>query len=239
MVYRINLRAHLPKWITALFPSAIWRIPSGMQEAYLTFDDGPVPEVTPMVLDILKKYNIKATFFCVGENVARYPELFKQIKDEGHSIGNHTYNHIQGLKSNHSTYIENVEMANDLLKSKLFRPPHGTLKKSQYNYIIQHYKLIMWDVISCDYDPHLSPDQCLANVLNFVRDGSIITFHDSVKAKKNVLGALPKAIEAMLEKGYKFRKIEFHDKQTVPFQQKDTLWQKQKRSINRLQKKGA
>lgn len=232
----VNLRVHLPKWITSMFPLAIWSIPTGEQVLYLTFDDGPVPEVTPQVLAILRENGIKATFFCVGDNVAKYPELFKQIKDEGHSVGNHTFNHVRGFKTKNSAYLENIEKANILIKSKLFRPPHGTLKKSQYKVVIQKYKLVMWDVISCDYDPSLKPEQCLNNVINFVRDGSIITFHDSVKAKNNVLTALPKAIEILKAQGYQFRKIEFSEKQPVHLETKESGWQKTKRSINRLQK---
>ena len=204
-----NLRVHLPEWVTKLFPDAIWIMPTGKQTVYLTFDDGPIPEVTPQVLDLLKEKGIKATFFCVGENVAKYPELFKRIKEEGHSVGNHTYNHLRGMKSSTRSYLKNIEQANSLIRSNMFRPPHGWLTRLQYWSIVGKYKLVMWDVISCDYDASLSPDQCFNNVIDFVRDGSIITFHDSLKARKNVLAAMPKTIDHLAHQGYTFRKIEF------------------------------
>lgn len=209
MKKRRDLRVHLPGWITRMFPDAIWRIPEGDQKLYLTFDDGPIPEVTPQVLDILRRYGIQATFFCVGENVFKYPELFAQIIDEGHTVGNHTYNHVQGLKCSDSYYFDNVEKANRLIGSNMFRPPHGWMRRTQYWRLSKQYKLIMWDVISCDYDPKLTPEHCFCNVVDFVRDGSIITFHDSLKAKNNVLSGLPRVIEYLLEQGYTFSKIEF------------------------------
>ena len=215
-----KLKIQLPEWVTKLFPDAIWRLPTGEKVVYLTFDDGPIPEVTPLVLDLLKERDIKATFFCVGENVSKYPELFKRIKAEGHSVGNHTYNHLQGMKYSTSDYLQNIEKANSLIRSNMFRPPHGWLTRLQYWSIIGKYKLVMWDVISCDYDSSLSPEKCFRNVADFVRDGSIITFHDSLKAKKNVLAALPKTIDYLTKEGYSFRKIEFPKiypmKNTVP-----------------------
>jgi peptidoglycan/xylan/chitin deacetylase (PgdA/CDA1 family) len=209
MSKRNNLTVHLPGWITGLFPDAIWQIPTGQKVLYLTFDDGPVPGVTPQVLDILRDLNIKATFFCVGENVFKYPDLFQQILDEGHSVGNHTFNHVRGLKCSDAYYYTNIEKANKLIGSNMFRPPHGLMKRSQYRYLVRKYKLIMWDVISCDYNPKLTPEHCFCNVVDFVRDGSIITFHDSEKAKMNVLGALPRVIEHLSKEGYSFQKIEF------------------------------
>jgi peptidoglycan-N-acetylglucosamine deacetylase len=206
---RINFRVQLPVWFSGLYPEAVWRIPSGEKVVYLTFDDGPVPGVTQDILSILHRYNIKGTFFCVGENVCKNPEIYNKIREEGHAVGNHTYNHIHGLKNTNSTYFANVEKANSLIKSDLFRPPYGLLKGSQYWVLKSKYIIIMWDVISCDYDPGLKPEQCYSNVIDFVRDGSIITFHDSFKAEKNVLNALPKVIEKLLEEGYSFRKIEF------------------------------
>jgi peptidoglycan/xylan/chitin deacetylase (PgdA/CDA1 family) len=202
---RFNLRVQVPIWFTRIYPEAVWRIPTGKN----TFDDGPVPGVTTSVLKILNHYGIKGTFFCVGDNVCKYPEIFEQIKNEGHAVGNHTYNHIQGFKNTNSAYFENIEKADKLIQSDMFRPPYGVLKGSQYWVIKENYNIIMWDVISCDYDPRLSPDECFRNVVDFVRDGSIITFHDSFKAEKNVLTALPQVIEKLLKEGYTFRKIEF------------------------------
>jgi peptidoglycan-N-acetylglucosamine deacetylase len=206
---RFNFRVQLPAWFTRLYRIVVWRIPTGEKVVYLTFDDGPVPGVTTAILKILNQYNIKATFFCVGENVNRYPEVFQQIREEGHSVGNHTYNHLHGLKNTTQTYLSNIEKANKLIMSDLFRPPYGLLKGSQYRALKENFIIIMWDVISCDYDSSLKPEDCLKNVNDFVRNGSIITFHDSYKAEKNVLIALPLVIENLLKKGYSFRKIEF------------------------------
>ena len=209
MSKRHDFRVHLPGWVTRLFPEAIWLMPAGNNTLYLSFDDGPVPEVTPLVLDILKEKNIKATFFCVGENISKHPLLFERIKKEGHSVGNHTYNHLQGIKYNKKSYLNNIEKANELIASNMFRPPHGLLTRAQYRAVIDKYKVVMWDVISCDYDSALSPKDCFNNVVDFVRDGSIITFHDSVKARENVLAALPEVIDHLTLAGYQFKRIDF------------------------------
>jgi peptidoglycan-N-acetylglucosamine deacetylase len=219
MVKRKDFRVHLPVWITSAFPEAIWQMPAGEKKVYLTFDDGPIPEVTYKVLDILREHQIKATFFCVGENVYKHPEIFEQIIEEGHSVGNHTYNHLRGIKCSDSVYYANVETANRLIGSNLFRPPHGIMKGVQFRYLSRKYKIIMWDVISCDYDPKLTPEHCFCNVVDFIRDGSIVTFHDSIKAEKNVLGSLPRVIEYLKGEGYSFDKIEFP--MSRPF---DTSW---------------
>jgi peptidoglycan/xylan/chitin deacetylase (PgdA/CDA1 family) len=210
MAKRINLRVQLPRWFSKLYPEAIWRLTKSEKTAYLTFDDGPVTDVTLAVLNILREKSIKATFFCVGDNVSRYPEIYRQIIDEGHAVGNHTYNHLHGLKNTNSDYFANIEKAAALIRSDLFRPPYGLMKSSQYKELINRYRIIMWDVISCDYDPVLTPDQCYNNVVDFVRDGSIITFHDSLKAKKNILTALPLVIDQLIKEGYSFKKIEFN-----------------------------
>lgn len=212
---RFNLRVQLPVWFSGLYPEATWRLPSGEKVVYLTFDDGPIPWVTPAILKILNKYGIKGTFFCVGDNVCKHPEIFQQIKDEGHAVGNHTYNHIHGLKNRNSTYFANIENADKLIGSNLFRPPYGLLKDSQYRFLKEKYNIIMWDVISCDYDPRLNPTDCYRNVIDFVRNGSIITFHDSFKSEKNVLNALPLIIEKLMKEGYSFKKIEYA--KTSPF----------------------
>jgi len=210
-----RLEVHLPKFITNLFPDAIWTIPNPGKEIFLSFDDGPVPEVTPEVLDLLRKEGIKATFFCVGENVLKYPEVYHQIIDEGHAVGNHTYNHFNGLKKRNSIYIKNIEKAGRLIESNLFRPPYGFMKWSQYHTIKKRYKIIMWDVISCDYDRNRSKETVLSNVMDNVRPGSIITFHDSVRAYDNLMYTLPKVIRELKAQGYQFKKIEF-DKESSP-----------------------
>lgn len=225
---------HLPDWVTNWFPKAIWTIPNNRKELYLTFDDGPIPEITPWVLDILAKENIKATFFCVGENVERHPDIYQRILDEGHAVGNHTHNHVQGLKMSHSDFINNVNKANKYINSQLFRPPHGWLKRSQYKTLAKHYKIVMWDVISVDYNSSVSPQQCLKNVLDFTRSGSIITFHDSLKAESNLKYALPKAIKALKAKGYRFNKIKFEQVKTLYI---NTHWGRLRQRTDQWKKK--
>jgi peptidoglycan/xylan/chitin deacetylase (PgdA/CDA1 family) len=210
---RFDPRVRLPGFITALYKSAVWRLPDTEKVVYLTFDDGPVPEVTPWVLDLLKQENIRATFFCVGENVMKYPELYSQVLADGHSVGNHTYNHWQGLKHNDENYFRNIEKAGEYVDSDLFRPPHGWLKMSQYRYLKKKYKIVMWDLITCDYDKRLTPEQVFRNVTDFVRPGSIITFHDSIKAEPNLTEALPRAIHWLKAQGYRFETISFKQKQ--------------------------
>jgi peptidoglycan/xylan/chitin deacetylase (PgdA/CDA1 family) len=205
---RTDYRVHLPGSLTRLFPKAVWTIPNNENSLFLTFDDGPVPVVTPAVLEILRERNVKATFFCVGENVQKYPELFGQIIAEGHVVGNHTHKHLQGLKCRSKDYFSDIEQANSLIGSSLFRPPHGLISLKQYHQIVRSYHLVMWDVISCDYDSKLTPEHCFCNVVDFVRSGSIITFHDSEKAAANVLKALPRTIDYLLGVGYSFGRIE-------------------------------
>lgn len=185
-------------------PSAVWRKCATEKKLYLTFDDGPIPELTPWVLDILKQHSIKATFFCVGDNVNKHPELYARILNEGHSVGNHTYNHVNGWNTDTNEYLENTEKCAQLVKSKLFRPPYGKLKPTQIKRITANYSIIMWDILSGDYDKNITPERCLLNVINNIRNGSIIVFHDNIKAKDNLQYTLPKFIEYALEKGYDF-----------------------------------
>lgn len=182
-------------------------MPTGEKTVYLTFDDGPIPSVTCAILDILKERNIKATFFCVGDNIVKNPEIFCQILQQGHAVGNHTHNHLHGMKTSNADYISNIQKAAQHINSRLFRPPYGLMKGLQYKAIVNQYDIVMWDVISCDYDPDISSEKCFQNVVDFVRDGSIITFHDSIKSEKNVLTALPRVIDYLLSQGYSFRKI--------------------------------
>ncbi len=206
---RLKLQVHLPHYITKWFPLAIWRMPETSKTVYLTFDDGPIPEVTTWVLDVLRKNKIKATFFAVGENVFRYPEIYDQILEDGHAVGNHTYHHIQGLKTDSLAYYKDIFQAEKLINSNLFRPPHGWLKRNQYRYLANRYKIVMWDVISCDYNQNIPKEEVLKNVLDYARAGSIITFHDSIKAADHLYWALPRAIKALKAEGYSFDKIVF------------------------------
>ncbi|MBQ8520507.1 MAG: polysaccharide deacetylase family protein [Bacteroides sp.] len=190
------------RWI---YPRAFWRMDKNEKAVYLTFDDGPIPEVTPWVLDLLDKYHIKATFFLVGDNIRKYPEEFRMIVERGHCLGNHTFNHIQGFKYLSYNYLENVEKANELIQSNLFRPPHGWMRWGQYMILRNKYQIVMWDLVTRDYSKRLNGPQVLAKVKKYVRNGSIITFHDSLKSEKNTKYALPRAIEWLLEQGYEFK----------------------------------
>ena len=191
-----------------LFPEAIWRINRpGIKATYLTFDDGPIPEVTPAVLEILDRYNVKATFFMVGDNVARHPELLDEVRRRGHAVGNHTMKHIQGIKCTWRTYARNIADADELIGSRLFRPPHGLMKRIQMRTVNQRYNVVMYDVITRDYNSKLTPERVLDNVKRYARDGSIIVFHDSLKAAPNMRVALPAAIEWLLSQGYEFEPI--------------------------------
>lgn len=190
-----------------LFPETVWRIHKREHTVYLTFDDGPVPEVTPWVLDTLDHYGIKATFFCVGDNVARNPELFEEVKRRGHSVGNHTMNHMQGAKVNTRTYLRNVFQAHELIQSTLFRPPHGLLRWAQSKVLRSRFAIIMYDLVTRDYSKKLTGEQVLDNVKKYARNGSIIVFHDSIKAERNMKYTLPRAIEWLREQGYNFDKI--------------------------------
>ena len=188
-----------------IFAEAIWRVKRrGRKVVYLTFDDGPIPEVTPWVLDTLDSYGVKATFFLVGDNVRRHPELFEEIKRRGHGYGNHSMHHLQGLKVTTSTFLRDITEADALIDSTLFRPPHGIMRTRQGKALKRHYNIIMYDVISRDYSRKLTPERVLENVKRYARNGSIIVFHDSLKAEKNMKYAMPKAIEWLKSQGYEF-----------------------------------
>lgn len=194
-----------PFWVRAIYPQGlIWRIRTIKKEVFLTFDDGPVPEVTPRVLEILKKYNTKATFFCVGENVQKYPEAFNQLLREGHAVGNHTFHHVKAWQTDFLDYLSEVEQCNDLMHSKLFRPPHGQITRKLARRLKKEYRIIMWSALTEDYNKKLTGDQCLANAIKNTGPGSIIVFHDSIKARERMEYALPLYIEYCLREGYSF-----------------------------------
>ncbi len=199
---------HVPAIIKRFYSNYVWNKSVSKKTLYLTFDDGPIPEVTPWVLKTLKEYQAEATFFCIGENAEKHPELFKQLLASGHAIGNHTHKHLNGWKSNTKTYLENTEQANTIIQSKLFRPPYGKIRAKQAKYLLQKgYKIMMWSVLSRDYDASISQERCLNNVLYYAKPGSIVVFHDSLKAEKNLRYVLPKVLEFYSKKGYLFKKL--------------------------------
>ena len=194
-------------WLRLLYPKALWRINPTERVVYLTFDDGPIPEVTPRVLEILRNYGVKATFFMVGDNVRKYPEVFEMVKSDGHRLGNHTFNHLGGIKQSTKDYVLNIHKANAYIHSDLFRPPHGWLRHRQYYFLKRHYKLVMWDLVTRDYSKRLNADDVFENVRRYARPGSIITFHDSLRSVPKLWSALPRSIEWLLAEGYEFRVI--------------------------------
>lgn len=196
-----------PKIIRPLAKDLIWSLPAQTLTLFITFDDGPIPNVTPAVLAILDEYNAKATFFCVGENVKKHPDIYKMILEKGHSVGNHTHNHLNGWKSDNKEYKENILEAENYITSSLFRPPYGKITRSQIKLLKSDYKIIMWDVLSGDFDSKTTPEKCANNVIKNARDGSIIVFHDSLKAEKTMLSSLPLVLEHYSNLNYKFSAI--------------------------------
>lgn len=186
-----------------------WHFAGKEQELFLTFDDGPTPEITPWVLSILKEYDAKATFFCIGKNVKKYPELFQQIIDDGHSVGNHSYSHQKGWLVRNKKYYQDIDKASGLINSNLFRPPYGKIGPFQIPKLKQEFKIVMWDVLSRDYDNKISPERCLQNVTNYAESGSIIVFHDTKKAEKNLKYALPEVLKEFSKQEYTFNSIEY------------------------------
>ena len=199
-----------PKIVKRLFPDLIWSF--SQQEVdgkvFITFDDGPTPEITPWILDTLSKFDAKATFFCLEKNVEQYPELFQMILEGGHAVGNHTYSHQKGWEMRTGRYVEDVDLADNFIHSNLFRPPYGRIKPAQARRLSERYKLIMWDVLSRDYSQLVSPRSCLNNVVKHVKSGSIVLFHDSRKAYRNLSYTLPRTLEFLRSKGLESVKIE-------------------------------
>jgi peptidoglycan/xylan/chitin deacetylase (PgdA/CDA1 family) len=193
--------------IRKLLPGSIWRMPGSGKTVYLTFDDGPTPGVTEQVLSMLAEVGAKATFFCIGNCVEKHPELYNKLLEDNHAVGNHTYSHKNGWKVSLNNYIKDVEKCNQIFKSKLFRPPYGKLSPRQFLFLRKSYSIVMWDVLSMDYDTRLSSDICLNNVLHNVRNGSVITFHDSLKAWPRLKEILPKILQELSNQGFTFSVI--------------------------------
>jgi peptidoglycan/xylan/chitin deacetylase (PgdA/CDA1 family) len=197
-----------PKFIQGLFPNFTWQIPTQEKILFLTFDDGPIPEVTPWVLEQLKQFDAQATFFCVGDNIQKHPDVFEMVLNDGHSVGNHTFNHLNGWKTDNVPYFLNVRRCAHQVKTDLFRPPYGKLMPKQSEFLQRHYRIVMWDVLSGDFDPAISKEQCLSNVLDHTRRGSIVVFHDSLKAWEKLQFVLPRVLAHFAEKGYRFGRLE-------------------------------
>lgn len=191
-----------------LYQGAIWRVNKKEKKVYLTFDDGPIPEITPWVLDVLDTYHIKATFFCVADNVRKYPNIYQEVLSRGHLVGNHTYHHKQGIKSWTKTYSHDVHLADNLLHTQLFRPPHGHMRLGQFYWLKRKYKIVMWDVVTRDYSKKMTHKGVFNVVRKYTRNGSIIVFHDSIKAWPRLEKALPQSIEWLLAQGYEFGTLE-------------------------------
>ncbi len=197
-----------PFWLQWLYPTLTWHKDRNEKYVYLTFDDGPIPVVTPFVLNTLKSFNARATFFCIGDNVKNHPEIFAEVLANGHQSANHTFNHLKGWDTTDEVYIENVLKCAELVDSRLFRPPYGRIKKNQIRQLKNRFpdmELIMWDVLSGDFDAGITPEKCAANVLNHTQNGSIIVFHDSVKAFPRLKYALPLVLQSLQSAGYQFR----------------------------------
>jgi peptidoglycan-N-acetylglucosamine deacetylase len=197
-----------PRLIQNLMPAYTWRVPTDEKIIYLSFDDGPIPDVTPWVLDTLKQYNAKATFFCVGDNVKKHPSVFQHILADGHAVGNHTFNHLSGWDTENIAYFHNIRHCARVVKSALFRPPYGRLTPKQTQFLARHYQIVMWDVLSGDFDTTISEEACLQNVLAGTRRGSIVVFHDSLKAADNMMYALPRVLSHFAARGYRFESLD-------------------------------
>ena len=195
-------------WLRWLYPRATWRMDKNERAVYLTFDDGPIPETTPFILKTLAEFGVHATFFMVGDNVRKHPELYDQIVAAGHQVGNHTFNHWGGFKHTTRSYSENVQKANDLIHSHLFRPPHGWMRWEQYFWVGRKYRIVMWDLVTRDYSKWMTADDIVANVKRYARNGSIITFHDSLKSIDKLHYALPESLRWLKEQGYEFKTFE-------------------------------
>lgn len=204
----------IPKWLQNTMPRLVWRVPTSQREIFLTFDDGPTPEVTHWVLRELEKYQAKATFFCIGKNVSAHPEIVREIKKRGHSLGNHTQNHANGWRTSSKEYVHETMQTEEVFRqtlgigSKLFRPPYGKIRPAQVKALAKKgFQIVMWDVLSADFDEQTTPERSLNNVLKNASSGSIVVFHDSIKARKNMQYALPRVLQYFSEKGYEFKKM--------------------------------
>ncbi len=198
------MKVQTPSILRSFFSSLLWEIKTTDKVIFLTFDDGPHPKITPKVLNILAQFQAEASFFCVGDNIANYPEVFQEVYHRGHAVGNHTFNHLNGWKTKDKTYFENIEKCNQLAKAKFFRPPYGKIKSSQIAYLKKQYQIVMWSALAYDFDKNVSEKECLDIAIKHTKPGAILVFHDSEKAKRNMLYALPRFLEHYAALGYRF-----------------------------------
>lgn len=198
---------HINPWMKVIYPNIVWDKRSKEKVLYLTFDDGPTPEITERVLDTLDMYQAKATFFCLGRNVERHPGVYDEILKRQHAVGNHTYSHLKGWKTKNQEYYRDIELAGQIIDSKLFRPPYGQIKRSQIRHLKNKYEITMWDVMSHDYEQRVSKERSLNAVLKYAKSGSIIVFHDSVKAYEKLSFILPELLEEFSSNGFTFKEL--------------------------------
>lgn len=196
-----------PGWIQKIYPTLTWHRRPQSEKVFITFDDGPIPELTPQILDILDSYNVKATFFCVGDNVRKHPLIYRRVIDEGHAVGNHTMHHVDGWKTEDAVYTRDIQecarhMNQDAEKNRLFRPPYGKIRRKQLREVSNSYEIVMWDVLSGDFDRKLSPEDCYTRTMRHTKPGSIVVFHDNIKATPRVLHALPRVLEEIKNRNW-------------------------------------
>ena len=196
-----------PKILQRLFVDFLWKIDTDEKVIYLTFDDGPHPVITPWIIDLMNQYDAKGTFFLIGDAVSRYPDLYQLYKANGHQVGNHTYKHIKGWQSRKKNYLKEIAQCAEVVDSSLFRPPYGQINLNAIREIKKQYRVVMWDVLSCDFDTENSSEICLSNVINYSKKGSIVVFHENEKSMKNIMYALPKVLDYFTKLGYLFKAI--------------------------------
>jgi peptidoglycan/xylan/chitin deacetylase (PgdA/CDA1 family) len=201
----------VPGILKRIYPGLTWNIPGGDRVLHLTFDDGPTPDITDKVLSMLAKADARATFFCIGRNAERHPEILRRITDAGHAVGNHTYSHLKGWYTPNQAYYEDIELASQYVPSDLYRPAYGMITPSQIRYLKRSFHIVLWDVMSYDFDPSTSGEKCLSNVIRYAGPGSVVVFHDSVKASDNLLYALPRVLEYFGGKGFSFEAIKINN----------------------------
>lgn len=200
-------RHTIPSFFPVVAPSLVWRLKQAEKTIYLTFDDGPHPEITLQVLNILNTYNAKATFFCVGDNVKKYPEVYHQIIKQKHAVGNHTFNHLSGFKTPNQVYFNNINQAGKVIQSKLFRPPYGQITPAQIKALKKQYTIVMWSILTRDYEPNLHVENALKQIITNTKSGDVVVFHDSEKAKVNLLYMLPKFLAHFSSLNYQFKAL--------------------------------